>query len=83
MRVDPPWPESVDWEPCVPPFTANQYAWQERTEPLDLATLTAGREAGQSIVMMRFSLAEARDRPLPADLLRCSVLTSPPPARPE
>jgi hypothetical protein len=60
MRVDPPWPANIDWTPCNPPFTPNQYAYSEFTPALNLTELQNLRNTGQTLVMMRHHIGAFR-----------------------
>jgi Domain of unknown function (DUF4832)/Domain of unknown function (DUF4874) len=67
MRTDPEWPKSVDWPVCALPFTEKQLAYAGTTPELDPDALRAGRDQGSTLVMLRFSLAESRTKPVLSD----------------
>jgi Domain of unknown function (DUF4832)/Domain of unknown function (DUF4874) len=71
---DPPWPADlkIDWGFCNPdPEKAKKYTYTAWTEPLELKKLRSERDKGTSVAMVRYHLAEFRNKPLsPAYLKR-------------
>ncbi len=66
-NYEAPWPQDlkIAWGFCNPlPENAKKYNYNAWTEPLDLALLKSQRTQGESLAMVRYHIADFRNRPL-------------------
>jgi Domain of unknown function (DUF4832)/Domain of unknown function (DUF4874) len=70
VAYDPPWPNEITWGFCNPSEkNSKKYTYTPWTKPLSLKLLLAERSQGMSLGMVRYHIAEFRDKPLSSDFL--------------
>ncbi|MDD1425228.1 DUF4832 domain-containing protein [Dolichospermum sp. ST_sed9] len=70
VSYDPPWPNKITWDFCNPSQeNSKKYTYTAWTEPLNLASLLSQQAQGMSLAMVRYHIAEFRDRPLSSEFL--------------